>query len=207
MRNLVSTIVTPPRADAVSLSEVKNYARIDTCDDDALLAALITTATSDAEQYLKRSLITQTRKLTLDAGRSAYDHILGEGVYDLPVSILNGCLPDQIELSYGPLQSVSSVVTYTDAGASATFDAANYYTNYASSTLYLKSSASWPTDIRAGNSVEIIYVAGYGDTSTSIPAPIKTAILMHVQKMYDERLVCEMPENCEAMLRRYRIYG
>lgn len=200
-----STIVTPPAADPVTLGEVKGWAKIDTTADDGLLAGLITAATQAAEEYLKRSLITQTRKLTIDAGRS--DICLPDGVYDLPVSILTGSIPNSIELPFGPLQSITSIVTYGVAGGSTTFSASNYYVDTASNRVTLNYGVQWPSDLRDRKSMEVTYVAGYGNTASAIPAPIKTAIMMHVQRMYDGRLICDMPPECESMLRKYRIYG
>jgi hypothetical protein len=30
-------------------------------------------------------------------------------------------------------------------------------------------------------------------------------MLMHLQRMYDGRIVCDMPEGCERLLRQYRV--
>ena len=207
MIHIASTIVTPPAADPVTLAEAKAWAKIDTTDDDALIASLITTAYQDAEQYMKRSIITQTRKLTVDAGQSSIGNSLSDGVYDLPISVLTGVLPNSIELPFAPLQGVSSILVYSVSGASTTFASTNYYVDSASNRVTLNYGAIWPSDLRDRKSVEIAYTAGYGDTSSSVPSPIKSAILMHVQAMYDARIACDMPPQCVSLLQRYRIYG
>lgn len=204
MRSFV-TLVTPPAAEPVTLAEAKAWAKIDTTEDDPLLVVLITTATEAAQEYMRRSIITQTHMLTLDSLPNPLESYLGEGVYDLPSSVLSGSLPTSIELPLPPLVSVESVTTYNTSGTSSVFDAANYYTS--GQRLNLNQDAAWPSDLRARRSCEITYVAGYGDTSSSVPSPIKTAILMHIQSMYDARIVCDMPQACMSLLNRYKIYG
>jgi hypothetical protein len=199
------TLVTGPTADPVTLDEAKNYARITATAEDAIIAAYITSATSFAEQYLRRSLITQTRKLTLDLPGYGWARDLPEGVYDLPSSAACGDLPRVIELPYGPIQAVSAVTTYDTDNTSSTFDSSNYQVDTAGARLYLSDSAFWPTGLRNYAACEITFTAGYGSTSTSIPMPIKTGILMHVQRMYDARIVCELPQECRSLYDAYRI--
>jgi hypothetical protein len=195
------TLITGPTADPVTLDEAKAWAKIDSIDDDPLLAALITAAIQSAEEYTRRAFISQTWKAAFDIGGSGLD--LGEGVYDLPITALYGALPRVIELPKQPAQSITSVVTYDTSNASSTYATSNY--SLIGNRLILTEGALWPAALRPFGACEITYVAGYGDTSTSIPQPIKTAILMHVQHMYDGRIVCDMPAPCESLLRKYRV--
>lgn len=198
------TTVTGPSVEPVTLSEAKLWAKIDGSTEDSMIAGMITAAIESAEQYLKRSLITRTLKLTLDVGRSNINDVLGEGHYDLPVSVLSGLLSRTIKLPLAPIQSITSVVTYGTAGGSTTYSNANYYLN--GDKLTLNETAYWPSDLRDYKTIEITYVAGYGNAASAVPASIKSAIQMHVQRMYDERIICEMPEGCMALLRQYRVY-
>ncbi|MBN9265961.1 MAG: phage gp6-like head-tail connector protein [Hyphomicrobium sp.] len=109
MRRTV-TLVTGPSVEPVTLDELKAWAKIDSADEDALLTSLIAAARDAAEQYLRRALITQTVRLTLDLDGRGID--LPEGVYDLPVSAIYGGLPTVVELPRPPVSSVTSVVTY-----------------------------------------------------------------------------------------------
>ena len=58
--------IQPPANEPVTLSEAKQHERIDLNDDDGLVTALIKAARQQAEEYTKRSFITQTWELTLD---------------------------------------------------------------------------------------------------------------------------------------------
>lgn len=201
-----TTQTVAPAAEPVTLAEAKAWAKVDTTTDDALLAALITAAIESAQQYTRRSFITQTWKLTLDLPVYGWARDLPEGTYDLPVSALSGDLPTVIELSHPPIIAVSSIVTYDTSNNSSTFSSSNYTVNAASGRVFLNDTAYWPSGLRPIASCEITYTAGYGATSSSVPMPIKTAILMHVKAMYDERLVCDMPDSCKHLLNQYKVY-
>lgn len=203
-RRTVST-VTGPASEPVTLGEVKAWAKIDHSDEDALLISLIAAAREAAEQYLRRSLISQTLRLTLGLDGCGLGDYLGEGTYDLPVTALYGGLPSYVLLPRGPVQSIASVTTYGLDDAGTVFDPAYYTLNADGSRLSLAYGASWPSGLRPSASCEVVYVAGYGDTASSVPQSIRTAILMHVQRMYDGRIVCDMPEGCMRLLKPYRI--
>lgn len=201
------TLVTGPAKEPLTLAEVKAWAKIDHTDEDALLATLITAAVDSAQEYTRRSFLTQTWRLTIDMGRNHLYNSLEAGTYHMPVTELYGGLPNTIDLPKGPVQSVTSVVTYNTSNASATYSNTNYFLDDAGARLVLNSSAVWPSDLRPAATCVITYVAGYGDDPSDIPQAIRTAMLMHVQRMYDERIVCELPEGCERLLRQYRYMG
>jgi hypothetical protein len=198
-------VTSAPAAEPVSLAEAKAWAKIDSSDADALLVALIAAARESAENYTRRSLLTQTVRLTLDLPCSGLNDALGEGVYDLPSTELYGALPRVIELPKGPVQSVTSVTTYNTANASSVYSSSYYSLNSDGTRLVLTESAVWPSPLRPVAACEIVYLAGYGDGASSVPQAVRTALLMHVQRMYDGRVFCEMPEGCTRLLRPYRI--
>ena len=200
-------LITPAIAEPVTLGEAKLWAKIDTTDEDALCASLLTAAIEAAEQYTRRALINRTIKYTIDAPGSYWAENLPDGVYNLPISVLSGQLPESIKLPVEPARSITNVVTYGTANAASVYASDNYFLDTGSSRLVLNETAFWPSDIRRRAACEITYVAGYGATSASVPAPIKTAILMHFAKMYDSRTACSMPESCEKLLMQYRVYG
>lgn len=57
-------LVERPRAEPVSLDEIRNYLRIDGNESDLLLESLITVARSYCENYQHRAYMTQTLELT-----------------------------------------------------------------------------------------------------------------------------------------------
>lgn len=202
-------LLTAPAAEPVTLAEVKGFARIDATTEDALLTTLIATAREAAELFLRRSLITQSWTLTLDMGGGGLDCWLPSGTYDLPVSALYGDLPRSFHLPMGKVQSVTSVKTYDTSNTESTYSSANYTLN--SDTLILNSTAYWPSNLRERATCVIEYVAGYGDTASSIPQAIRTGILMHIAALYDTRGQCEgatdMPPGAKQLMARHRVLG
>lgn len=198
-------VTTAPSLEPVTLAEVKSWAKVDSTDDDALLQELLTAARISAEEYTRRSFISQTLRLTLDLSGSGLDSALGEGVYELPHTELYGGLPRVIELPKPPAVSITSVTTYNTSGTSAAYASTNYYLNTHGNRLALYDTAVWPSPLRALGACEVVYVAGYGNAAADVPAPIRTAIKMHTAKMYDERLLCDLPDGCRMLLGQYRV--
>lgn len=192
----------------MTLAEAKAHARIDGDDDDDLLTDLITAARQSAEEYLRRSLVTQTWKLTLDlcSDREPW----WDGVRDGAITSLYGGLPRIIPLPKGPARSITSVVTYDLNNTSSSFGGSNYRIDASGDRLILNYGANWPSSIRSEAGCEITYVAGYGDPE-NIPQPIKIAILTHAAWLYEQRGQCDDPSNLptavQSLLGRYRILG
>jgi hypothetical protein len=200
------SLVTGPAVEPVTLDEVKAWARVDTTDEDGLLTALIGASRQAVEDYLRRSLITQSWKLTLDAPCSGLADYLSEGVYDLPVSALNGAYPRRYELPKGPVQSITSFVTYSTANASSTLADTNYFLD--DSRLVLNDTAMLPTDVRSAKGIEITYVTGYGSDAGSVPQAIRTALLMTTAVMYETRGACDsadIPAGAKRLVNAYRV--
>ncbi len=203
------TTVTAPATEPVTLTEAKAWARVDFTDDDAAFSSLITAARMAAEEYLRRTLITATLKLTLDLSCEG-NNWLGEGTYDLPVTALYGGLPSTVELPKGPVQSITSVVTYDLTDTASTFATSSYRADTAGERLVLTYGSLWPSNLRPVGAAAITYVAGYGNAA-AVPQPIKTGILIHVASMYEQRGQCEdamdLPPGSKQLYNQYRIVG
>ena len=204
------TVVTPPATEPVTLTEAKAWARIDGTDDDAILTGLVTAARMAAEEYLRRTLITTVRKLTLDLADSPFGNCYSEGTYDLPVTALYGGLPATVELPKGPAQSITSVVTYDLSDAASTYSANYYRIDAAGDRLVLNYGSVWPSNLRPVAACAITYAAGYG-TASAVPQPIKSGMLIHVASLYEQRGMCEdamaLPPGTTQLYNQYRIMG
>lgn len=132
-RLLVRTVA--PASEPLTLSETKNYLRVDHTADDAIITDLITSARMAAEEWLKRSLITQTWKL-------AYDDYVSES----------------IPLAMGPVTAISSVIIVARDGTTQTASSDTYYLNAAKDTVLFDSMI-------IGFRIEITYNTGYGSAS------------------------------------------
>ena len=177
---------TPPAAEPVSLAEAKAHLKLDTSDDDVLIASLITAARARAEWHTGRALVTQSWTLWLDAWPAG-----------------------GVEIPLPPLQSVTSVTTYALDDTPRTLAPSTYQVDAASAParLTLKSGIVPPTGLRALSAVEIGFTAGYGAAS-AVPAPVKQAILQTVADLFvhrgDEAEV--VSSTAQALLAPYRIF-
>jgi hypothetical protein len=205
------TLVTPPAILPVTPAQLTAWARMDENEDDATLQMLIDTATESAERFMNRSLISRTLKYTIDIPASSLNNSLGDGIYDLPVSVLNGCLKSFIDLPRGPVSAISSVTTTDIYDAETTFSSIYYTLDATGSRLLLNSTATWPSNLRQKAAVAIGYIAGYGDTQASVPAAIRNGILIHAASLYEQRGQCadamDIPPGAKQLYQQYRVFG
>ena len=124
-----------PGSEPLSLAEAKLFLRVDGSSEDSLITDMIAAVREAAEEYLRKSLITQSWAVTYDDYAPA-------------------CTP----LPKGPVQSVESVKSLTRAGTETTVDSDIYHLNAARDRLHFDS-------IVMGHEVEIVYEAGYGDAN------------------------------------------
>jgi hypothetical protein len=184
--NRKSVYVTVSADDpAISLSDMKDYLRVDGDGDDAIITSHISAATEAVKQYTRRAILTETFAFKADGFTDAGDDALirlGPGVHtgSRPYLLGGG---ETLDLPFPPLQSVTSIVTYDRGNNAATYSADKYQVDLQSGRIYLNEGQTWPSDLRAQDAVLVTYVAGYG--SGSVPEPILQAIRLYVQGMYD----------------------
>jgi len=164
-----------PSTEPVTLTEAKLHLRVDSADEDTLITRLITVAREAAEKYTKRSLITQTWKL----------------VYD-------GYAPSEVFLPRGPIQSVTSAKIIARDNTETTIATNTYYLNSGKEKVVFDAAPF-------GHTVEIIYVAGYGDAS-NVPDSIKQGMLTHISHLYESRSAdLSLPKNSIPLYDAYRV--
>jgi len=131
-RNRLLARVVAPDSEPLLLEETKLYLRVTHADEDVLINDLIVSARMTAEEWLKRSLITQSWKV-------AYDDYV----------------PECVALPMGPVNSITSVTIVNRDDTTQLVDDALYTLNAAQDSVVFQSSI-------IGFRVEIIYEAGYG---------------------------------------------
>lgn len=205
MRNLV--IITPASAKPVNLADLKAYARIDGTDDDSLLLMYIDAATDAVERYCRRKFINTVLELTLDRfpaasgdGQLAYVN----GVVDAHIGTVLGGV-GVINLPCPPIVSVASVKTFDKANTESTYASSNY-TLDKSGRIYLNDGCTWPTELRRLAAIKVTYTAGYGDSASDVPAPVKQAIMMLADKMYNDRCDCSLDDSMKGILAGFKLY-
>lgn len=188
---IYSKVTSDPDAEPVLLAEAKLNLRVDNDEENALITILAQAAREMVEQRIGRSLITQTRTIKMD---------------HFPLS------SDTILLPYGPVQSVTSIKYYVDE-VEQTLSSSLYTVDTNSDIARIVIDDSWPSTDDDINVVTIVYVCGYGASSTNVPKPIKQAIYMLIAHLYENRqavvvsgsptAVVEMPMGVEYLLSPY----
>lgn len=163
-------LVTPPASEPLTLAEAKDHLRVTHNAEDNLLAAYVSAARQACEGYQRRSYITQTWELALDAFPSAH--------------------AGEIELPRPPIQSVTSIKYIDTDGAEITMATADYQVDVDSEPgrLFPAYGTRWPATRVVPNAVRIRYVAGYAPTGApsvvdpagNVPEPVKQAMRFYL---------------------------
>ncbi len=179
-------VTTPPAKEVWTLSEVKNYLKVDISADDTLITTLLQSAREVAERYLNQALITQTITEKLDRLNS-------------PV----------LYLSVSPVIAVSSFQYADSQNTTQTYNSSNYVvdTFEKPARLSVAYGKTWPTLYGNINDVTITYTAGYSTEPSGVPMQIRQAVLMMVADGYDNRedYIKKLPTASEYLLDQYRV--
>lgn len=185
-------VITAVASPVIALDVLRAHLRLDmlggmTHPDDTLITAYIDAAREYAEHYTQRSVGVQTCELALDA--------FPTGGIDLPL---------------GAASIVS--IKYIDAALVEQTIASTLYTldNYSTDNFAIP-TAAWPTPAAVANAVKVRYT-----TSAAIPAAVKSALLLLLAHMYQNReavntdrgvVAAEVPLGVKALLDTCRKWG
>lgn len=157
-----------PTVEPLRLSEAKLHLRVDYDDDDALIGSLILAAREYCENKTNRQFITATYVMSLDAFPS-------EG----------------ISIPRAPLQSIINISYYDLNGDSQTLASSVYRVDSSSEPgrLSLAYNQTWPGVLKVTGSINIHFLAGYGDAASDVPDGIKAAMKLLIGHWYANREV------------------
>ncbi len=180
-------LITPPELEPVNLAEVKALAHIDYDDEDSLISSWIKSARIMAEEFQRRSYLSQVWELSLD------------------------CFPDSgLLIPRPPLVSVESVKYYNIENVEFIYNIDDLIidTDSEPGRLCLAYGKVWPSTIlREINAVKIRFTAGYGKTAEDVPESIKEAIKIYCTARNENRSgELDIPEAFYNLLRPNRVY-
>jgi len=163
-------LITAP-VEIITIEEAAGFMRAEFSEsEEALIESLITASRLMCEEYLFRRIGVQTIELR-DKG--------------FPVNDAAIVLP-------APLISVESIKYLDTNNAEQTLDDEDYIVSDSAPGLIVPVS-SWPDTSLAGDSLRVAFTAGYsapGESpilSEALPITIRTAMLMQVADMYENR--------------------
>lgn len=168
-------LITAPAAEPVSLAEARAHLRVTHTDEDALIGALITAAREHVESVTGLRLIDQAWELALPAFPDATAH------WPRTAQLF-------VELPGWPLKSVEAV-TYRDAaGVLQTLATEAYRVDDFRRPARLTPVGQWPaTESDNPLAVRVSYTAGFGEDGSTVPAAVRSAILLLIGDLYENR--------------------
>ena len=156
--------ISEPAVEPVTVAEAKNHLRLLLNDDDSQIANAIISARQSVERDTGKSLITQTWRLRLDMWPK-----------------------DGITLHHAPVQSVSSITYVNDAGSTTTWLSSEYDVLSDGVPAHIQPAWNfdWPEVRGDYKGITVTYVTGYGDTGSSVPYELRSAVLLRTEMLYD----------------------
>ena len=186
---MTQTLITPPAAMAVLLTDALETLRQDAGMFDATITMWIRGITQECEHQIRRALITQQWRLTLDS------------------------FDDALRLANPPTISVESVRYYDINNVLQTLDPADYMVDAVTEPGYVvpATGKAWPETYDRINAVTVDYTVGYGPTAATVPDNVRSYILLRLAQQFDPASR-EFKETASSMfiarlLDRYRVYA
>jgi uncharacterized phiE125 gp8 family phage protein len=165
--------------------------RVETADDDDVIAALIAGARVHVEAQTRRALITQIWRLVRD-----------EWPDDGRIAVLPA-----------PLRALTAARVYRLDGTTQSIDPSAFVADMAQAPAVLSFvSGALPAPERPVAGIELDIEVGYGDTAADVPANLRHAIRLLVAHWYENRgliaaggATAVLPETVQALLAPYRV--
>ena len=179
------SLIAPPAAEPVLLSELKEHLRITANDEDGLLAGVLASAVRAVEARGGLALMAQQWRLSLDTPP--------EETVLLPIS---------------PVSAINQVSILDEAGASHTLDLALYEAAPGPAGR-VRPAGPWPKPGRRLAGVRIDFTAGVASAS-DVPAELKQAVKLLAAHFYEAReaagtdRVYTVPQAVDALIAPFR---
>lgn len=217
-------LVTDATVEPVALNELMAFIRVDIDPSDGVMASLIKAARRRVEKETGLALLTQTWVAVLDRwpdtvapdyrpGLAPGNGLSGwwNGVQQGPQSLIvpNG----MIEIPKRPFQSLTQIQTRDVTTALTTVDPTTYYTEASDliGRISRKPGAIWPpVPANMLGAIEITFKAGFGDTSSTVPDDLVTAVKMLAGHWHENReavatgVAVPLPQHVQTILNSYQ---
>lgn len=200
------TMVTGPPAEPITLSDAKNFLRVDSTQDDTLIPSIITAARMVCETVCNRTFVQTTWMQSQDRFPYAIP------INYFPFYTLER-MPNQlwgrITLPQPPIQSVTSIVYIDPNGDQQTLDPSLYQVEVPGNgvgTITPAYGTIFPATRLQLDAVQVTFVSGYDNTGTLTPECAKMAIRMMINHLYNNRTpvrdvaMVEVPWTVRALL-------
>jgi uncharacterized phiE125 gp8 family phage protein len=185
-----SILLSGPAIEPVALDDAKAFLKVETADDDDVIAALIAGARIHVETQSRRALITQSWRLVRDAWPA-------EG---------------RIAIAPVPLQALTAARVYRLDGSTQAIDPASFVVEAAAAPAMLAFASPPLAPGRSVGGIELDVTVGYGDAGDDVPEPLRQAVRILVAHWYENRgliapggAVALLPQSAAALIAPYRV--
>ena len=207
LRGLRSQLLTAPTVEPITVAEVKSHIRLDTEVDDAYISnTLIPSAREMIEAKTGRALITQTWEAVFDnfpRVESCEDDEWWDGVRQ---GVMSSATRRDIALPVSRLQSILSFETRSADDVLTLVDPSVYRAvtgDYGA--LHIREGQAMPIPKVQYDAFRVVYSAGYGDTPSDVPPPLRRAVLVLAGAWYEDRegMNHELPDGVNTTIGSY----
>lgn len=150
-------LIAPPAVEPLGLAETKAWLRVETAAEDELVGALIASARLVVESLTRRTLVSQTWRLVLDAWPP-------------------GVSPPIVPLPFSPVRNVPAVRVFNALGEATSIAPQVFAVETVGGDARLRFSAQPPAPGRAAGGIEIDVEAGFSPDAAGVPAPLRQAM-------------------------------
>jgi hypothetical protein len=195
------TLLTPPSVEPLTWAEVKAFLRLDSDAEQSLGNTFIIAARQLVENYTGRALLSQRWRMSLDA----WPRPVQQSSYSNTGCVVN-MFARRVFLPKIPVLDVETVKVFASDGTSVTLPETTYSVDLISGKLAFLPSAALVDPSKSVGGIEIDFSAGYGTSASSVPAPLKQAMLVLVALSFEERIPEQgsLPAAVAALLKPYR---
>ena len=179
------TLISPPAAEPVTLSELKAHLRITSDDEDALITGMLVAAVRAVEARASLALMPQQWRLTIDAAPE-----------------------DTLFLPLSPVSALDSVTVIDGEGEAQTV-ADSLYDFVPGAGARIRPAGPWPMPVPRLGGVRIDFTAGYSDAD-AVPEPLKQAVKNLAAYFFESReaagetRIYSVPASVDALIAPYR---
>lgn len=185
---MIPILLTPPDVEPISLTQAKNWLRIDHSDEDELVAALIASARLIVESASGRMLISQTWRIVMD---------------EWPAG--------DIIVPLAPVSEVLALRMVSPTGASGLIAPSSYVAVVAGGHARIRFLTAPPAPQKSIGGIEIDVELGFSSSPQGVPETLKTAMRLLIARWYEQRGDVEndgaferMPPSVAALIAPYR---
>ncbi|MGC9260913.1 MAG: head-tail connector protein [Phycisphaerae bacterium] len=217
-------MTTPPVAEPVSLSDMKDWIRQDQSFDNNLIMAQISAARATIEQWTGLQIMPAAFTLQLDQFPIPQLGVYSPGSPFTEAPIMSNRFPITpdiwaIRVKKFPLIAVNSIVYVDGNQTQQTLATSAYSVDTASRVprIWPSPGGYWPTSAMQPGAVQISFTAGFqgaggASDTTAVPTPIIQAIKLLASHWYENREAVSMgvkptalPMGVDSLIAEYKV--